>query len=115
CWPTLRCRASAAPERGLLVSQRLRPTDGLPACPTCIPRCCTTFRTQLQLKHGQTGQHSGHILQEYRGHEDPLGAGAVVSSSASISWSSVASTVGSHVAGGVTGIPNMRYSSAIRL
>ena len=39
-------------------AQRLGTTDGLPACPPCVPRCRAALAAQLQLKLRETGEHT---------------------------------------------------------
>jgi integrase len=44
----------------LLISQCLRATDGLAACPTGVPRCRAALLAQFQLKFGETREDTGH-------------------------------------------------------
>ena len=39
----------------LRLVQCLRATDGLAACPPCVPRCCAAFAAWLQRKRGEAG------------------------------------------------------------
>ena len=46
------------------MSQRLRATSGLSACPPRIPRCGAALFAQLQLKLSEAGENTGHQRPE---------------------------------------------------
>lgn len=56
----LAARMHPLSQSSLCVSERLWPTNGLPTCPSRIPRCTAALPAQFQLKLGETGENTSH-------------------------------------------------------